>query len=104
MARFDVFAHPDTELRKVTPFLVDVQNSFIDGLATHVVLPMRLASAFGPSVRDLNPLFEIQGKKVVLDTASIGAFPFATLSKPVASLASRSEDVIGALDTLFGSY
>ncbi|MDF1484043.1 CcdB family protein [Ramlibacter sp. H39-3-26] len=104
MARFDVYAHPDTELRKVTPFLLDVQNSYIDSLATRVVLPLRLASEFHAAMRGLNPAFEVRGKKVVLDTAAIGAFPASGIGKPIADLTAQSIDIVSALDTLFGSY
>lgn len=104
MARFDVYMHPDTELRKFTPYLLDVQNSYIDNLATRVVLPLRTASAFSLTMRDLNPIFQIKGKDVVLDTTAIAAFPASGLGKPVTSLASESTSIVAALDTLLGSY
>ncbi|MGH8856703.1 MAG: CcdB family protein [Polaromonas sp.] len=104
MARFDVYAHPDAILRKTTPYLVDVQNNYIHRVATRVVLPMRPAASFGPLMRDLNPVFQIGGADVVLDTAAIAAFPAAELKKPVTSLKTQSEAIVGALDTLFGSY
>ena len=45
MARFDVYAHADADTRKKTPFLLDVQNSYIDGLETRVVVPLRVDEA-----------------------------------------------------------
>lgn len=104
MARFDVYPHPDAAMRLVTPFLLDVQNNFIDQLQSRVVIPLRLAAAFGPPMRDLNPLFNISGQAVVLDTAAMAAFPLSELKKPVASLLPQSQDIVAALDTLFGSY
>jgi toxin CcdB len=104
MARFDVYPHPDTALRASTPFLLDVQNNFIDQLQSRIVIPLRTATAFGPTMRDLNPLFNIAGKDVVLDTAAMAAFPAGGLKKPVTSLAAQSHNIVAALDTLFGSY
>lgn len=104
MARFDVYPHPDAAMRTVTPFLLDVQNNFIDQLQSRVVVPMRHAVAFGPPMRDLNPLFNISGNDVVLDTAALAAFPAAGLKKPVTSLLAQRQDIVAALDTLFGSY
>ena len=104
MARFDVYPHPEAALRAVTPFLMDVQNNFIDRMGSRVVIPLRHAGAFGPCMRDLNPQFEVSGKPVVLDTAALAAFPAAALKKPVASLAANQADIVAALDTLFGSY
>jgi toxin CcdB len=104
MARFDVYPHPDTTKRGLTPFLLDVQNNFIDKLQSRVVIPLRAAAAFGPTMRDLNPLFTISGQSVVLDTAALAAFPASVLKKPVTNLSTQSQDVVAALDTLFGSY
>lgn len=104
MARFDVYPHPDAVLRKKTPYLLDVQNNYIDRLATRVVLPMRAADLFDQRMSDLNPLFDIDGTKVVLDTAAIAAFPAAELKKTVLSLRAQSEVIVNALDTLFGAF
>ena len=104
MARFDVYPHPEVGMRSTTPFLLDVQNNFIDQVASRVVIPMRDADAFGPRMRDLNPLYDIAGRSVVLDTAALAAFPAAGLKQAVTSLSAQREDIVGALDTLFGSY
>jgi toxin CcdB len=34
MARFDVYANPEASERKHTPYLLDVQNDYIDAPAT----------------------------------------------------------------------
>jgi toxin CcdB len=52
----------------------------------------------------LNPIFEIEGKSVLLDTTAIGAFPAALLKTPVARLASQAAVITSALDTLLGGY
>ena len=104
MARFDVYKHPDPQLRKTTPFLLDVQNEFLDGLTTRVVIPMRIGSSFVLRARDLNPSFIIEGKEVVLDTAAMAAFPSLQLKRPTQNLKNEADTVTGALDTLFGSY
>ena len=46
MARFDVYPHPEVAMRPTTPFLLDVQNNFIDRVASRVVIPMRDEVAF----------------------------------------------------------
>jgi toxin CcdB len=104
MSRYDVYAHPDPALRKATPYLLDVQNNYIEAVATRVVVPMRDRRGIDKPLRDLNPIFEIEGKSVVLDTTAIGAFPVAALKKPVARLASQASIITSALDTLFGGY
>ncbi len=104
MARFDVYANPLAAERKHTPYFLDVQNDYIEHLATRVVIPLRRESAFGPRPRSLNPLVSFGGDLVVLDTAAIGAVPLADLRKSLGQLREARGDVQEALDTLFGSY
>ncbi len=104
MARFDVYRHPDAALRKTTPYLLDVQNDYINGIETRVVLPIRTTRQLGLPMRDLNPLLEIDGTQVVLDAAAIGAFPAAELRSPVVNLRAQADLILNALDTLFGSH
>lgn len=104
MARFDVYRHPDTELRARTPYLIDVQNDYIDGLDTRVVLPVRSQAALRLPMRDLNPLMQIEGEQVVVDTAALAAIPASQLRQPVANVRDQSGALLHALDALFGSY
>ena len=104
MARFDVYANPDASERKQTPYFLDVQNDFIDGLTTRVLIPLRKEPAFGTRARNLNPLLMVSNDSVVLDTAAIGAAPLSELRKPVANLRDSRAVVQEALDTLFGAY
>ena len=104
MARLDVYPHPDASLRKKTPYLLDVQNSHMGRLASRVVIPLRLAEDFALRMRDLNPVFEVGGKAVVLDTAALAAVPLAELKKPITNLGTQSASVVAALDALFGAY
>ena len=104
MARFDVYAHPDAELRKTTPYLIDVQNSFLASLTTRVVIPLRSSEYISNRLRDLNPVFEIAGQEIVLDTAAMAAFPTALLKRPASDFSKHAAVVTGAIDTLLGSY
>ena len=104
MARYDVYANPQASERKHTPYLLDVQNNYIDALTTRVVVPLRTEAAFGPRARELNPTFLLATGKVVLDSAALGAIPLSVLRKPVASLHNERSAIQEALDTLFGAY
>lgn len=104
MARFDVYRHPDAAFRKTTPYLLDIQNDYISGVDTRVVLPMRAVRLFAARMRDLNPAFEIAGTEVVLDAAAIAAFPAGELRSPIDNLQSQADVIVNALDTLFGSH
>ena len=104
MAQFDVYLNPDLVQRERTPYLLDVQNSFLDRLATRVVVPLRRAEHAPLPMRELNPALEVQGQALVLDTAALAAIPARGLGQPVVSLRDASGDVISALDVLFGGY
>ena len=104
MARYDVYANPTASERKHTPYFVDVQNEYIDGLSTRVMIPLRREAVFGPRARNLHPLLEVLGENVVLDTAALGAVPLSELRAPIASLQERRAEAQEALDTLFGAY
>jgi toxin CcdB len=104
MARYDVYAHPDATLRKITPFLLDVQNDYINSLESRVVIPMRSTAHYPHPMRDLNPVFKVDGKAVVLDTAALAAFPARELKKRVAGLQDQRAHIVAAMDCLFGAY
>lgn len=104
MARFDVYQHPDAAMRRTTPFLLDVQNTHISVLATRVVVPFRLASLVPQPLRDLNLVFDVAGRQVVLDTPALAALPAAELKKVVVNLGAQSGAIVAALDVLFGAF
>jgi toxin CcdB len=104
MGRFDVFINPSADERAHTPFVLDVQNDHLSVLGSRVVIPMRTPKYLGVLARGLNPSLEVNGRTVVLDTASLAPVPEAMLRRPVASARQQQALVIDALDTLFGSY
>jgi toxin CcdB len=104
MARLDVYPNPDAGERRQTPYFLDVQNDYIAGLETRVVIPLRRESVFGPRAQGLHPLVQFGGEGYVLDTSALGAVPTAELRKRVGDLKDARAEVQEALDALFGSY
>lgn len=104
MARYDVYANPDTADRRQIPFMLDVQNNFLSGVDTRVVVPLWHAASFPQRVRTLNAELAVGGKPVVMDTAAIGAVPLIELRRPLEHLGSQHLLIQEALDTLFGGY
>lgn len=103
MARFDVYPNPDPDDRAEIPYMLDIQNTFIE-VETRVVVPLTTANLFKGVVLDLNPQLIVQGKKVILNTSALGAVPASDLRRPIANLASDQALIQGALDTLLGGY
>lgn len=104
MARFDLYANPVAAERSHTPYVLDVQNEYLEQLASRIVIPLRVERHFGQPVRDLNPVIEFKGKRLVLDTANLAPVPGHRLATRVDRLDAHREAVLSALDTLFGSF
>lgn len=104
MARFDVFTNPYAPERNETPYVLDVQNDHLGPLGTRVVIPLRNPKGFGTPARGLNPIFEVESRPVVLDTAALAPVGATLLKRPVAHLGHLRDQVLDALDTLFGAY
>lgn len=98
------YAHPDPTLARKTPYLLDVQNIFLDTLGTRVVLPLRVAEYLPYPLSDINPSFTLKGKKLILDTAAIAVFPAQPLTRPVDHWQKHAHLITQAMDTLFGGY
>jgi len=106
MVRFDLYANPDVETRKLAPYLLDVQSAHVGVLPTRIVIPLRPVRhlAFSGKPSDLLPVFQIHGEECFLDTLGMSAVPLNALDKCIASLSDRREAILAALDRIFGAY
>jgi toxin CcdB len=104
MARFDIYANPHAPDRKHTPFVLDVQNDHLGPLGTRVVIPLRTPRGFGTPAQGLNPVIDVAGQPLILDTASLAPVPLNMLKPPLHRAAASRDDIQDALDTLFGAY
>jgi len=99
MAQFDVYrnAHPATRAR--VPYLLDVQSDLLDALATRVVVPLCKPEVLrGKLAERLNPMFEVEGRKMVLLTPELAGVSRKALGEQIANLANRRDSIIAALD------
>jgi len=63
MAQFDVYRNPSSKTNKAYPFLVDVQNSVIDQLATRLVVPLtKNETKNNLYMKNLTPEIEFEGE------------------------------------------
>jgi toxin CcdB len=103
VARYDVYANPDKAERALVPFFLDVQNDHLKGLQSRVVVPLWDASAVTTILENINPVLDVNGHRVVMDTPAIGSAPSSVL-KSVANVAGQQLAIQDALDALFGAY
>ena len=95
MAQFSVYLNGDSKSNKEYPYLLDVQNDILASLHTRVVVPLSLTMK---PIKHLNPVFEIEGRSVVMSTAQMASIDRTMLSKEVANLAHLRREINDAID------
>ncbi|MBM2715085.1 CcdB family protein [Mesorhizobium caraganae] len=99
MARYDVFA-----ARSEGNYLLDVQSDLLDNFKTRVVVPLLPAATVPPPMRRLHPIFEVNGRKLVMATHLIATVPASELGESRLNLTKHHEDIVAALDMLFQGF
>ncbi|RPH62526.1 MAG: plasmid maintenance protein CcdB [Burkholderiales bacterium] len=100
MPQFDVYRNPDARSRARFPFLLDIQSDLLESLATRVVVPLAAATDDTTPIARLMPVFEIEGRHVVMRTAEIAGVPRKAIGAQVGSLAGHRHEIVAALDVL----
>ena len=99
MAQFDVCRNPDPTSHVYAPYLLDVQIDFLDQFETRVVVPLMAEGALKPATR-LNPVFDVEDRKVVMATQSLAAIRQRDIGEFVISLSTNRPEIIDAIDFL----
>lgn len=99
MARYDVFA-----ARSEGNYLLDVQSDLLDNFKTRVVVPLLPAATVPPPMRRLHPIFEVNGRKLVMATHLIATVPASELGESRLNLTKHHDDIVAALDMLFQGF
>jgi toxin CcdB len=98
MARFDVYPGA-----RGKGYLLDCQADVLNHLETRVVVPL-LPAAGAPVATRLNPVFEVEGFRLVMGTQLIFAIPAERLDRKIASLGDQHPAIMNALDMLLTGY
>lgn len=101
MAQFDVYQNPNPATNKAIPYYLNVQADLLDSLNTRVIVPLVREEEMGKSVKGLHLRFKVKGETVVLSTAELAGLPIRSLGDKVASLKSKRDEIIAALDLVF---
>jgi toxin CcdB len=100
MAQFDVHRNPGRQLDSI-PFVVVVQSSIFEEYPRRVVVPLvnraRLKALDEPG---FNPVFTVNGLRVVLHPLEIVSIPVDRLGPVVTTLADQGDRIVEALDRL----
>jgi toxin CcdB len=99
MTQFTVYRNPDG-----AGYLLNVQADVNDHFATRVVVPLFPLDDIPEFAKTLNPLFEVEGKPMVMMTQGLAAVPFQLLKQSVMSLEGKRAEIVAALDLLFQGF
>ncbi len=99
MAQFDVYRNANPATRARIPYLLDVQSDLLDILATRVVVPLCKPEVLkGKLAERLNPVLEVEGRRMAMLTPELAGVSRKALGEPIANLAQERASIIAALD------
>jgi len=99
VARFDLY-----RARSGTGLLLDVQSGFLDHLKTCVVVPLVPPHSVPAPIRDLHPVFTIEGERHLLATQFLAAIPKRELGALAGNLEVERDAITRALGLLFSGF
>lgn len=94
MPRFDVYRGPQGE------YWLDCQADLLSSLNTRLVAPMSDDPDATFVDARLNPVFDVEGRRVIMQTHLAAAVPTRLLRDHVVSLAEHDFQIIAAFDML----
>ncbi len=101
MAQFDVYRNVNPASRTRIPYLLDVQSDLLDPLATRVVVPLCKPEVLkGRLAERLNPVFEVEGRKVAMLTPELAGVSRKIFGDKIDNLSGDRVAIIAALDLL----
>lgn len=99
MPKYDVFPNPSGD-----GYLLNVQTDLLGDLNTRVVVPLLPKSKAPKPATRLNPVFEVDGKHMVMVTQFLAAVPVGVLKSQVANLNDEFEQITIAIDMLMQGF
>ncbi len=101
MAQFDVYRNPDPSTADEFPYLLDIQHDIHRRLRSRLVVPLSLAMK---PITHLTPIFEIEGRKVVMSTVEMTSVSPEIFGEFVVNLKEHRTTIVDALDFLVNGF
>lgn len=99
MAQFTLYRNTNRHTQSRYPFLLDVQNDFLEALKTRLVVPAIKLSEQKP-IAQLNPVFEFEQQQYLLVVQEMAAIPVTNLGAKVSELETLRGEILAAVDML----
>ena len=99
MAKYDVYRNPDGP-----GYLLDCQADLLSDFNTRLVIPLLPEKVAPKPASRLNPVFTLDGVKVVMVTQFASSVPVTLLKDQIGSLRSQEFAIGNAIDMLLTGY
>lgn len=101
MEQFPLYKNENKNSKKTYPFLIDVQNSFLEELNSRIVIPLSPHNALNKTnAEKLCPIIVINDDQYVLLTHQMTSMPKSMLKKKITTLEKYRYDILSAIDFL----
>ncbi len=99
MAQFDVYENSSKQTRKAYPYILDIQHSLIEDIATRIVVPLGNAELLkNEELKGLTLKIEFEGSQLLVLIPQITSMPTKSLRNPIGTLSHFRDEIISALD------
>lgn len=99
MAQFEIYRNPSQKTKEAFPYIVDIQHSIINDLATKLIIPLANAEAMSnQAMKKLTPLIEYNDRQYLLVTPQLTSMPKRLLKQPLGTIELQRHQIIDALD------
>ncbi|MGD0958552.1 MAG: CcdB family protein [Methylomonas sp.] len=99
MAQFTLYRNTNRQTQDRYPFLLDVQNDFLEALKTRLVIPVVKLADHKPILR-LNPVFSWEQVRYMLIVQEMAAIPSNNMGEKVTDLEALRAEILAAIDLL----
>ena len=100
MAQYDVFPNPSRSGAEGIPYVVVIQNDFLDGLATRLAVPLAESNFAGKVPTALSPVIAVKGQRLLALAHYAAPLPAKLLRLPVDNVAAQASALAAAMDAV----
>lgn len=94
MAQFDIHRFSDTIL------VIDLQNGFLNSMATRLVAPVYPVGNEALLIKRLNPVIMVEERRCFIAMQEAAAVRASALGEPVGNAGDARDSIVAALDLL----
>jgi toxin CcdB len=105
MAQFVIHQYKNATSKSIIPYLLDIQNSFLEDLETRLVIPIYPATILlGKRLTKLTPTIEIDGVDYFLMIPELASISKTHLGVEIVNISQHRTMVLSAIDLMVTGF